>query len=86
MSITAASAERPATLADIFEDPISDARRMASILAGLLEDALGDDLADLGRPGCYHLTKTQVEDIMFAVYQTQGFVQRIETAFQEALA
>lgn len=86
MSITAASAERPATLADIFEDPISDARRMASILAGLLEDALGEDMAKYGRPGSYHITKSQVEDIMFAVYQTQDFIQRIETAFQEALA
>lgn len=84
-AVNTTQAGRPATLADLFEEPIDGANRMASILARLLERALGKDLAQYRRPDCYHLTRDQVEDIMFSIYQTQDFIKQIQTALEEAV-
>ncbi|MDQ0558710.1 hypothetical protein QO004_000485 [Rhizobium mesoamericanum] len=75
----------PKTIADLFEEPIDNARRMASILAGLLEEGFEADMTKYGRPSHYFLTKDQVENIMFSIYQVQDFIGNIGNAFEEAI-
>jgi hypothetical protein len=77
--------EKLKSIADLFEAPIDDARRMASILATLTEDALDKDMSEYGRPSCYHITSQQREDIMFSIYKVQDFVQQISNAMDEAI-
>jgi hypothetical protein len=79
-----AMSEKPKSIADLFEGPIDDARRMASILATLLEEALGKDLSEYSRPDCYYITSQQREDIMFSIYKVQGYVQQTGAAMEEA--
>jgi hypothetical protein len=70
------------------EDPIANATRMASVLAHLLEDGLDEDLSRLiGTNGKdrYHLTTEQRENIMFVLYQTEGFIREVYLAWQEAI-
>lgn len=78
-------AESPKSVADLFEGPIDDARRMASILAGLLEDGLSRDMAEYGSPSQYYLTRDQVENTLFSIYQVQDFIDKIHDAFEEAI-
>ncbi len=73
------------TIADLFEGPIDDTRRMASILADLLEDGLGSDLTEYGQPDRYHLTIDQRDNILFSIYKTLEFTGQIRAAFEEAL-
>ncbi|WP_276120346.1 hypothetical protein [Pararhizobium qamdonense] len=73
------------TIADLFEAPIDDARRMASILADLLEDAVGKDLTNMGYPDRYHLTSDQRENLFFSIYKTQDYIRGIQAAFDEVL-
>lgn len=77
-------AETPKSIADLFEGPIDNARRMASILAGLLEEGLSRDMTDYGRPSHYFLTRDQVENTLFSIYQVQDFIGKIHDAFEEA--
>lgn len=77
-------AERPKSISDLFEAPIDNARRMASILAGLLEEGLSRDMTDYGRPSHYFLTRDQVENTLFSIYQVQDFIGKIHDAFEEA--
>lgn len=59
-------------IADL-ENPIADATRMASITSRLITDCIG-------RPNTgnrYHLTSNQVEDMLFATYQTADLIKRI---------
>jgi hypothetical protein len=79
-----AMTEKPKTISDLFEGPIDDARRMSSILAGLLEDGLATDMTDFGRPSCYFLTSDQTSDLLFSIYQVQGFINKLQDAFEEA--
>jgi hypothetical protein len=81
----AAQDGKPKSIADLFEGPIDDARRMASILATLAEEALDSDLSDYGRPDCYHLTSQQREDIMFSIYKVQNYIQQTKDAMEEAI-
>jgi hypothetical protein len=75
-------------LHDLFEKPLNNASRMASILATLLEAALGKDMSsvvgDRGKD-TYHCTKTDCEDILFSVYQVMDEIKAINAAFEEAL-
>ncbi|PZM07603.1 hypothetical protein [Rhizobium tubonense] len=73
------------TIADLFEAPIDHARRMTSILLSLTEEALLVDMTEYGHPSHYYLTKPQVEDIIFSIYQTQGFLNQVHDAFLEAI-
>jgi len=77
-------AETSKSIADLFEGPIDNARRMASILAGLLEEGLSRDMTDYGRPSHYFLTSDQVENTLFSIYQVQDFIGKIHQAFEEA--
>lgn len=88
---TTGSAEAPVPkdLSDLFEIPISDAQRMTSILAHILEDRLGKDMSKShGEQGanCYYLRKSDREDILFSIYKIQDHVDRIWAAFEEATA
>ncbi|WP_313611012.1 hypothetical protein [Rhizobium sp.] len=59
-------------IADL-ETPLADATRMASITSRLITDCIG-------RPNTgnkYHLTNNQVEDMLFATYQTADLIKRI---------
>lgn len=64
--------ENNVDIADL-ENPIADATRMASITSRLITDCIG-------RPNTgnrYHLTSNQVEDMLFATYQTADLIKRI---------
>ena len=84
------SAAKPARkdLYDLFENPISDAVRMISILQKLVEDALREDLEPIfGKRGVetYNILRSERDDIYFALYQSRDFVCKIEAAFEEAV-
>lgn len=67
-------------IADL-ENPIADATRMASITSRLVTDCIG-------RPNTgnkYHLTNNQVEDMLFATYQTADLIKRIYEKWEAIL-
>jgi hypothetical protein len=80
-----AVAEKPKSITDLFEGPIDDARRMASILVTLVEEALDKDMSEYNRPSCYYLTDQQKDDILFAVFKVQAYVQQTWAAMEEAI-
>ncbi len=82
--IPAAGEAMPDNTPDIsdLENPIADATRMASITSRLITDCIG-------RPNTgnkYHLTSNQVEDMLFATYQTADFIKRIYEQWEMILA
>jgi ribosomal protein L16/L10AE len=75
-------------LHELFEKPLNNAERMASILANLLEASLGKDMSSaIGDHGkdTYHLTKVDREDILFSIYKVQDEIKAINAAFEEAI-
>lgn len=74
----------PAATLDIsdLENPLADATRMASITSRLIGDCLGSP----NEGNKYYLTNNQVEDMLFATYQTADLIKRIyqtwETIFE----
>ena len=77
----------PQNIAGIFETPVNDAERMASILATLLEASLEKDMVSVsGRVGenSYHIIKDEVENILWSVYKLQDYIRAIDRAVERA--
>lgn len=67
-------------IADL-ENPLADATRMASITSRLITDCIGGP--NTGNK--YHLTPTQIEDMLFATYQTADLIKRIYQTWEAIL-
>ncbi|WHO22648.1 hypothetical protein G6L90_06715 [Agrobacterium tumefaciens] len=80
--IPAAGEAMPAKIdiADL-ENPLADATRMASITSRLIGDCLGQP--NTGNK--YYLTNNQVEDMLFATYQTADLIKRIYQTWETIL-
>lgn len=80
--IPAAGEAMPAKIdiADL-ENPLADATRMASITSRLIGDCLGQP--NTGNK--YYLTNNQVEDMLFATYQTADLIKRIYQTWEAIL-
>ncbi|MDH0114035.1 hypothetical protein N7379_06055 [Rhizobium pusense] len=81
-TIPAAGEAMPAKIdiADL-ENPLADATRMASIVSRLIGDCLGQP--NTGNK--YYLTSSQVEDMLFATYQTADLIKRIYQTWETIL-
>ncbi|AVH40641.1 hypothetical protein [Agrobacterium tumefaciens] len=63
------------------ENPLADATRMASITSRLITDCIGGP----NTSNNYHLTNNQVEDMLFATYQTAELIKRIYQTWEAVL-
>ncbi|WLD98288.1 hypothetical protein PX860_07285 [Agrobacterium leguminum] len=81
-TIPAAGEAMPAKIdiADL-ENPLADATRMASITSRLIGDCLGQP----NKGNKYYLTNNQVEDMLFATYQTADLIKRIYQTWETIL-
>ncbi len=73
----------PAATLDIadLENPLADATRMASITSRLIGDCLGQPNSG----NKYYFTANQVEDMLFATYQTADLIKRIYQTWETIL-
>jgi hypothetical protein len=73
----------PAATLDIadLENPLADATRMASITSRLIGDCLGGP----NKGNKYYLTPAQIEDMLFATYQTADLIKRIYQTWEAIL-
>ncbi|MBB4402566.1 MULTISPECIES: hypothetical protein [Rhizobium/Agrobacterium group] len=67
-------------IADL-ENPLADATRMASITSRLIGDCLGGP----NDSNKYYLTDNQIEDMLFATYQTADLIKRIYQTWEAIL-
>jgi hypothetical protein len=81
-TIPAAGEAMPAKIdiADL-ENPLADATRMASITSRLITDCIGGP----NTGNNYHLTNNQVEDMLFATYQTADLIKCIYETWELVL-
>lgn len=82
-TIPAAGEAMPVSKLDIsdLENPLADASRMASITSRLIGDCLGGP--NTGNK--YYLTNNQIEDMLFATYQTADLIKRIYHTWEAIL-
>jgi hypothetical protein len=74
---------KPVTSSDL-ETPLMNALRMASIACGVVERAIGGKPYEThGSLMLFGLSKDQREDAMFAVIQTETFIEELKNVWSK---